>query len=77
MSVPDTTEDEDEHLDRLLAVMRDESQPTVVRLEAAKNTLPYCHTEIPPKHIEITGEDMTYAEWLRKARAGNLLHEVD
>ena len=70
----DLSEDE---LDRLLAVMRDESQPRAARMEAAKAALPYCHTPIPPKHIQITDEDMSAAEWLRQARAKNLGRQVD
>jgi hypothetical protein len=77
MSAPDTTEDEDEYLGHLLTIMNDESQPTEARLEAANAALPLCHSPIPAKHIEITGEDMSYAEWLREARAGNLSHQVD
>ena len=48
---------EDERLDRLLAIMNDESQPPAARMEAAKAALPLCHTPIPPKHIQTTDED--------------------
>jgi hypothetical protein len=77
MSVPDTTEDEDGHLDRLLGIINDESQPDAARFEAAKAALPLCHTPIPPKHVETTGEPMSSAEWLRQARAKNLGHQMD
>ncbi len=77
MRACDVTEDEGKRLDRLLAVAADESQPRAVRMKAASALLPYCHTPIPPKHVETTGEDMSYAAWLRQARAKNLGRQVD
>jgi hypothetical protein len=48
-----------------------------VEHEAAKAALPLCHTQIPPKHVEISGEEMNYVEWLREAQARNLAHQMD
>ncbi len=59
---------EDERLDRLLAVAADESQPRAARLEATSALLPYCHTPIPPKITETTGEPMSNSEWQRKVQ---------
>ncbi len=73
----DPPEDEAEYLDRLLAVAADESQPRAARLKAASALLPLFHAPIPPKHIQITGKDMSAAEWLRHARAKNLGRQVD
>ena len=70
MRACDVTEDESERLDRLLAVAADESQPRAARFEAASALLPYCHTPIPPKITETTGEPMSRVEWQRKVEIG-------
>ncbi len=70
MSACEVTEDEDERLDRLLAVAADESQPRAARMKAASALLPYCHTPIPPKIIETTGKPMSSAEWRREIETG-------
>ncbi len=68
MSACDSTEDEDERLDRLLAVAADESQPRAARLKAASALLPLFHAPIPPKHVSVQGKDMSYADWQRKVQ---------
>ena len=75
--IEDEDEDEEERLARLLAIMNDESQPADVRMKAASEALPLCHTPIPPKIIRTTGVSMSRAEWLCEARAGNLSDQSD
>lgn len=43
-------------LDHLLKIMRDESQPTSVRVEAAKAAAPYCHPKLASVEPRDSGE---------------------
>ena len=53
-------------LEHLLTVMRDESQPTQVRLDAAKAAAPYCHPRLTAKHTSTDDERTSHEDWLRK-----------
>ena len=55
-------------LDHLLAVMRDEDQPSNIRMDAAKAALPYCHAKLAPQHVT-NDEAMSHEDWLELLEA--------
>ena len=51
-------------IDYLLAVMRDVSQDTRIRLEAAKVAAPYCHHKLAAVSLNVAHCEMSHEEWL-------------
>jgi len=52
-------------LDYMLAVMRDESVDTKVRIDAAKASAPYVHQKLATLMVEVTSSCMTHEEWVQ------------
>jgi len=52
-------------LEHLLSAMRDENQPTQVRLDAAKAAAPYCHPRLTANHNSADDERMSHEDWMR------------
>ena len=52
----------------LLELMRDESQHTRIRLEAAKAAAPYCHHKLSAVAMDVSKVELTHEEWLSQLR---------
>ena len=53
-------------IDYLLAVMRDVSQDTRLRIDAAKAAAPYVHQKLSAIAIDLTNSEITHEEWLQQ-----------
>ena len=54
-------------MEHLLGVMRDEEQPTDVRLDAAITATPYCHARLAARHVTAMSDDgMSHEGWLKE-----------
>lgn len=51
-------------LEYLLGVMRDESNPIELRVNAAKVAAPYVHPKLSAITVDMTMAEMTHEEWL-------------
>ena len=56
-------------LEFLLAIMRDENEPTGVRMAAAKAALPFCHPKLSASHVT-EDEKPSHEDWLMKLSEG-------
>ena len=52
-------------IDYLLAIMRDVSQDTRLRIDAAKAAAPYVHQKLSAISVDVTTPGVTHEEWLR------------
>ena len=54
-----------EPLEYLLSVMRDESEPVGVRLDAARAAAPFCHPRLVAQHITHGGAGQSHEQWVK------------
>jgi hypothetical protein len=54
-----------EPLEYLLSVMRDESEPVSVRLDAARAAAPFCHPRLVAQHITHGGAGQSHEQWVK------------
>ena len=54
-------------LEYMLATMRDEDQPTAIRMDAAKAAALYCHARLSTQHVTTdTVEGKSHVDWMRE-----------
>jgi hypothetical protein len=53
-----------EPLQYLLSVMRDESEPVGVRLDAARAAAPFCHPRLVAQHITHENGGQSHEQWV-------------
>lgn len=50
----------------LLSVMRDESNPTSTRIDAAKSVAPYLHHRLASQSISMAPTESSFEDWVMK-----------
>ena len=49
----------------MLEIMRDQSNDTRLRIDAAKAAAPYVHQKLSAISVDLTTPDVTHEEWLK------------